>query len=280
MSASSLKLRLALLLSLAACGENQTPPSPLETWRAPPAQASCVPNLDGVLDAAEMQATTGVPISWIASPSGASRPVNLAGGVDAQGHRVWDWSAPASDDRLARTAASPLAGKWYAASFPGGRFTLPYDLGGALEAIYSQDEQGLWLHGMASAQQDPPEGRTLMAYDKPVAAVRFPLRAGMTWTATAAVRNATVRGLPYASTDTYEVTVDGSGRLQLPEVLFTQVHKVRTRVTLQPAVGVRVSRRQVSFLFECFGEVARATSLDNETQDDFTTAAEVRRMGL
>jgi hypothetical protein len=35
--------------------------------------------------------------------------------------------------------------------------------------------------------------------------------------------------------------------------------------------------RQDSYLFECFGEVARATSQPNETSDDFTTAAEVRR---
>ena len=34
---------------------------------------------------------------------------------------------------------------------------------------------------------------------------------------------------------------------------------------------------QISFLFECFGEVARATSQPNETNQDFTTAAEVRR---
>jgi hypothetical protein len=36
--------------------------------------------------------------------------------------------------------------------------------------------------------------------------------------------------------------------------------------------------RQTSFFFECFGEVARATSQPNETQDDFTTAAELRRL--
>ena len=45
-------------------------------------------------------------------------------------------------------------------------------------------------------------------------------------------------------------------------------------------MGASVSRRQVSFLFECFGEVARATSRDDEQAVDFTTAAEVRRLGM
>ena len=45
-------------------------------------------------------------------------------------------------------------------------------------------------------------------------------------------------------------------------------------------VGASTSRRQVSFLFECFGEVARATSLPDETVVDFTTAAELRRLSL
>jgi hypothetical protein len=36
----------------------------------------------------------------------------------------------------------------------------------------------------------------------------------------------------------------------------------------------------VSFFFQCFGEVARATSQTNDTNENFTTAAQVRRFGL
>jgi hypothetical protein len=46
-----------------------------------------------------------------------------------------------------------------------------------------------------------------------------------------------------------------------------------------PAAGQTQVTRQVSFMFECFGEIARATSLPGETNDDFTTAAEIRRFG-
>jgi hypothetical protein len=45
-------------------------------------------------------------------------------------------------------------------------------------------------------------------------------------------------------------------------------------------VGPSVITQQSSWLFECFGEVARATSAVGETNPDFTTAAEVRRLSL
>jgi hypothetical protein len=35
----------------------------------------------------------------------------------------------------------------------------------------------------------------------------------------------------------------------------------------------------VSYFFECFGEVARATSQRDEPDPNFTEAAEVRRLG-
>jgi hypothetical protein len=93
------------------------------------------------------------------------------------------------------------------------------------------------------------------------------------------VKNATLRGLPYAGTDTYVITVDGAGTLLLQDYTFTQAMRVRTDLTAAPAAGETVTTKQVSFLFECFGEVARATSQNNETQENFTTAAEVRRLG-
>ena len=94
------------------------------------------------------------------------------------------------------------------------------------------------------------------------------------------MRDGVVQGLPYAGRDTYQIEVSGAGELVLPDVTFTQVLRVRTHLTAQPAVGASRSQWQVSFLFECFGEVARATSRDGETAADFTTAAEVRRFGL
>jgi hypothetical protein len=136
------------------------------------------------------------------------------------------------------------------------------------------------MHGFASAEENGPEGKTLLVYAQPVALYRYPLEVGKTWVTVGQVSNGTLRGLPYAGRDTYTITVESSGRLDLPDLTFTQAMRVKTNVTAEPAVGAPVTRRQTGFVFECFGEVARATSRDGETQDDFTQAAEVRRLGL
>jgi len=52
---------------------------------------------------------------------------------------------------------------------------------------------------------------------------------------------------------------------------------MRTRVTVSPAVGS--STRQVSFFAECFAEVMRATSLNDEESANFTVAQQLRRLG-
>lgn len=270
-----------VVLALAACGgENRTFPDRASYKAAEVAPLPCRPNLDGQIDAAEMQAAYGVPVSYLVSPAGAQRPVDVVGGLDPAGHQVWDWSVDLADDQVARLTATALAGKWYAASFPNGKFVTALDAAGTTFAIYSHDGTALWLHGMASAAEAPAGNKTLIVYTAPVAVFRFPLQVGKSWVSAGEVKNATFRGLPYAGRDTYQVSIDASGQLELPDMTFTQALRARTKLTQEPAVGASVVRRQVSLLFECFGEVARATSLDNEPKDDFTTAAEVRRLGL
>ena len=75
--------------------------------------------------------------------------------------------------------------------------------------------------------------------------------------------------------------VDALGSIDLPQLSFDQVHRVNTKVTVEPVVGSSVTRRQVSFYAECFAEVARATaSEDEEDEPLFGTAGELRRLGL
>jgi hypothetical protein len=272
---------LGCCAALAACGENLTPAVDRQLYDGgvePPLE--CVPNLDGRIDADELQAALGVPASFLVSPKGEERAVDVVGVVDGAGKRVWDWSANAPSDQKAVLAASALTGKWYAAAFAGGQFVTALDLGGTLEAVYVHDEQALWLLGFASATEAPAEGKTLVVYQQPVALYRFPIEVGGQWVSVGTVQNATIRGLPYAGRDTYEVAVDAAGTIHLPDVSFGQALRVRTRITAEPAVGASVQRRQVSFLFECFGEVARAQSRDDEPTADFTIATEVRRLGL
>ena len=274
---------LALLpcLLLAACGENQTHPvqhDPYDAGAQQPLQ--CVPNLDGQIEASELQTFYGIPIAYLVSPLGQARPVDVAGSVDMSGNRTWDWSAEVASDQVMTVVAEPLEGKWYAGSFGSGEFVTPMDAGHRLEAVYRRDDEALWLLGVASAEQEPADGQTLMVYKEAVALYRFPIAPGNEYVVTGTVEDGLVKGLPYAAKDIYEVKFDAAGTLLLPSLTFQQVIRARTRITVQSAVGESTSQRQVSFLFECFGEVARATSAANEPNEDFVEAAEVRRMGI
>jgi hypothetical protein len=273
-------LFLTLCFLACACGPNRTYPD-RAAYVTPQAQAlPCLPNLDGQIEAKELPVALGIPETMLVSPAGERRTVNLAGGTDAQGHRVWDLGADSATDQVAKLQASAPAGWWFASSFPTAQFVSPLDAGGAIQGVYSKDDSAVYLLGYASAQQSPPEGKTLVVYTAPVAAYRFPLVPGKTWVSVGEVRNATVRGLPYAGRDTYTLTADAMGMLELPDETFTQALRLKTLLSIEPAVGASIVRRQSSFVFECFGEVARATSLDGETQDDFTTTSELRRLGF
>ena len=268
------------LLLLTACGENRTIP-PKEAYVAPAvAPLECIPNLDGRVDASELKAAIGVPVHYLASPPGTSRPVTIAGATNSAGQRVWDLSNDYADDRLATLSASVVAGHWFSPSFPTGQFVAALDLGGTTQGVYLNDGADLFLLGYASSEEAPTTGKTLVVYAQPVAIFRFPLENGKQWVSVGQVTNATVRGLPFAGRDTYQVRVDAVGQLELPDVTFTQALRVRTTTTIEPAIGNAIVRRQVGWVFECFGEVARATAPDNEMNDDFTTTAELRRLGL
>jgi len=272
---------VALALTGMGCSDNLTPAVDRDLYDGGGVQPlPCVPNLDGRIDASELQAALGIPARYLVSPKGETRTVDLVGTVDAAGRRTWDWAAEIPSDQLAVLTATPLAGKWYAQSFPTGEFVAPLDLAGTTEGVYRHTDEALWLLGYASATENPPEGKTLVVYQQPVALYRFPLEVGKEWVSVGVVQNATVLGIPYAGRDTYEVKVVAAGTLHLPAFSFTQAMKVHTKVSVEPAVGVGFSHRQVSFMFECFGEVARAQSQFNEPEADFTTAVEMRRLGM
>ncbi len=277
----SLAISLAMGLVVSGCGDNLSRLSEGSAGAAPfgDVPLACVPNLDGIITAGELAPTLGVPASYVVSAPGETRAVDLDGTVDAEGRRRWSFPAQPSE-RTVSLAASEVVGAWYAASFPGGRFASPLDVGGELHGIYSHDADALWLHGVASADEAPAAGKTLLVYASPIPLYRFPLEVGASWTATGSVTNGLLRGLPYAGEDTYDVTDDASGIVVLPELVFTQAHRLRTTVRVAPSAGTEATTRQVGFLFECFGELARLTSVKDEPSENFKTAAEVRRLGL
>lgn len=276
-------LALVGLAGLAACGPNRTvPPRPIWDGDAGvPVPLGCVPNLDGRIEASELMPAYDVGASFLLSPAGETRDVLTSGVVRPDGTLYWDLGIDYASDVAVRFSAQHVEGTWFASSFPNGQFAVADDASGVLLGVYRLDEAGLYLLGFASREMDPPEGRTLWVYDTPIVVFQLPLVPGASWISVSDVRNATVRGLPYAGHDTYEVHVSGAaGELALPDLRFSQAMRVSTHATIAPSAGAAVQRRQSSWLFECFGEVARVVAPEGETSDDFTTAASMRRFGL
>lgn len=279
MRRNPLLLCLAALAIVAACGENQTPPPAKGNYvGAPPPPLPCVPNLDGKIDANELQPVLGVTANFLVSPQGKTRTVDPIG-VVRDGKTLWAFNVDLPDDQVFKNIATPLTGKWYAAKFPGlvNPVVVPLDAGGNNEAIYTHDDQALYLHGLASKTQAT---NTYLPYDKPIALYRFPLTVGSNYTTSADVKNGSYQGLPYAGRDTYEVKVDAAGEVILSDFSVQQALRVRTKATIAPAAGIVTVTRQTSFLFECIGEIVRLTSVAGEEDENFTNAAEVRRLGL
>ena len=275
---------LPFALLLAACGDNLTHPPDRDagdssTSGSGGSALTCLPNLDGTINAAELGAAFDVPVSYVVSPTGENRPVNLAGKSDGKGGLAWDFSPDFASDKSLTLTASKVAGKWYALSFPTGVFASPVDTAGELDGVYASTDKAISLLGVASIVEKPTKGKTLLVYDTPIDVYRFPLKPGSSWTSTGHISNGMINGLQYIADDTYEVKDDAIGSLTLHDLTFQQVHRIRTTVKLHPSAGADQTTFQVGFVSECFGEVARATSKVGETTADFTMAAEVRRLG-
>jgi hypothetical protein len=263
---------VSMVVMAGGCGSNKTPQPGVDGG-----SLSCLPNLDGRIDVSELPVAFDQVAEYFVDNNAT---VNLAGGVDGEGVRVWSFADSADSATRQALSAESVTDKWYAGQFPGAQWANS-DLAGAIDSVFRLDDSGLWLLGQASRQPDPPSGRTLIVYQTPVAVLRLPLERGMEWTEVGEVVDGEINGLPYRATDTYVIRVSDSGRVELPLVKFSPAFKVETAVDVVPALGgVTVSRRQTSFFFECFGELVRATSRDDESQADFSTAAELRRFAL
>jgi hypothetical protein len=267
------------LIVLVACSDEATSLPPDAAYAADgQAPLPCVPVLNGMITSSELQVAIGASERFLVSPPNTTEPVDLDGTVDSSGQRVWNWSTSLATDEDFKLTPVTLAGKWYAGSFPDGQFVLPIDPADQTEGVYVHNDQAILLLGIASTEENPAAGKTLVVYETPVILYQFPITVGASWMSSGTSKNATLLGLPYAGTDTYATQVEASGQLVLPDFTFTQVLQVSTLVTIAPVAGETSTQRQVSFLFECFGEVARATSQQNETNADFKVASQIRRL--
>jgi hypothetical protein len=260
-------MRAWLLIALtAACEPNATPqPLPDASY------APCVPTRDGTIDEAHLPIALGATLPFYA---GFNRTVDL---VPTNG--VYDLSMQNQTDTVVAIGPVGLGSQWYANDFPMGQFVV--DAGSGLDGIYHQDATALWLDGTASQQENPPTGKTLVQYAAPMALLRFPLQDAESYSSIEQLVSTTVDGLPLQGSDEIDVDVTLGQQLAVPYVDFSPILRVRTNAIRTPSTGTPViNKRTTLFMFECFGEVARAESNENEPNADFTTAAYLRRYAL
>jgi|HubBroStandDraft_6_1064221.scaffolds.fasta_scaffold77651_3 hypothetical protein len=260
-------MRTALLIALAACEPNMTPQPALDADLG-----TCVPTRSGMIDEAHLPIALGATLTFYA---GSNRTVDLVPSSTG----VYDMSMQSPNDTVVAIGPVGLGSQWYAPSYPNGQFVV--DAGSGLDGIYHQDETALWLDGTASQNEMSAAGKTLVTYAAPIALLRFPLQDGETYTTTQALENTVVDGLPLQGSDEVDVDVTLGAELDVPYVQFSPILRVRTNVIRTPSTGTPViNKRTTLFMFECFGEVARAESNDDEPNADFTTAAYLRRFAL
>jgi hypothetical protein len=257
---------LAVLAFAAACEPNATPqPLPDASY------GDCVPTLSGIIDEAHLPIALGATLPFYV---GSDRTVNL---LPTNG--VYDLSMQNPNDVVAHVGPVGLGSQWYASDFATGQFVV--DAGSGLDGIYHQDSTALWLDGTASQDENPPAGKTLVEYAQPIALLRFPLQDGESYSSTQQLVDTTIDGLPLQGSDEVDVDVTLGQQLAVPYVDFSPILRVRTNAIRTPSTGTPViNKRTTIFMFECFGEVARAESNENEPNPDFTTAAYLRRYAL
>ncbi|MEZ4460221.1 MAG: hypothetical protein R3E66_10945 [bacterium] len=124
----------------------------------------------------------------------------------------------------------------------------------------------------------PDDGftKTEVDYEPVVDVLRFPIDADSTWSTESSI-NGTVNGvLSFYFLEDYTTVAAGTGTLKTP---YGEFKVIRLRTDLTRTVGVFTTKiRTYTFVAECFGTVATIRSTDNETDVEFTSAAEIRRL--
>jgi hypothetical protein len=240
---------------------------------APDLGPLCTGNNDGQIDRNELQFPLGASVNYLTNPTGTTTTVSTAGTMTASGTE-WDLTSTAGD--VHTLTLEPLAGKWFASSFPGASYATTTDIATATLGIFRVADDGLYILGYASEQPN----QTLMVYDTPVLSLKFPVTLGASWISTAHVVNGTLNGMPYAALDTYKISVDARGTAVLPFLSFGNTMRIHVDLTTTLPGGVSVSRIQYLFFHECYGELGRMVSVPNEPNESFTNAGEFRRLAL
>jgi hypothetical protein len=199
--------------------------------------------------------------------------VSTAGETLPDGSRTWDLSGALPGDQDVLVETLPVTGNWYASAFSSATYATPLSNSSTLLGVFDTTESALLLQGVVS-----PEGgltQTELTYMPAVTTLQFPLMTGATWATTSTVTGQ-ADGVYGVYTEAYQSTADVRGTMKTPLATF-EVQRVGTVLTRTVGVVVTITRSYV-FVTDCYGAVAAITSQADETQTEFTSAAEVRRV--
>lgn len=234
----------------------------------------CTPNKDGTITRDEVPIAAGLHATYKIA---TDVDVSTAGTPVAGGRRAWDFSAALANDASVIVETQALKGKWYETKFPGATYASKLSQSSDLIGVFETSPGALLLRGVVSPAETAST-KSELTNTPGVAVLKFPLAMGSAWT-TATKVSGVAAGVTLFGTydESYVSKVDAAGELKTPlgtfEVLRVQVVLTRT-IGLLPATTIRT----YAFVTECYGTIATITASDNETNEEFTHAAEIRRI--
>jgi hypothetical protein len=230
----------------------------------------CVPNDDGTIVREEFPMLAGLHANYEIAENVT---VDTAGVTNADGSRAWDFSGALSGDHTVLVTTDDPSGQWFSSKFASATYTTKLSDTATLLGVLQGSQSALALLGVVSPTSGT--GQTEVSYAPPADLMSVPMKLGTAWSSTSNVTG-TAEGLVADYVEQYASKVDAYGTMKTPYGTF-DVLRVQTTLT-RTDLGVVTVTQSLSFVAECFGPVASVTSQTDETQTQFTHAAEVRRL--
>jgi hypothetical protein len=253
------------------CGPAPVDAAPQGDGAVDGSTALCNPNHDGMITLAELPFMAGRMGTFRVATDATW---NTAGTSNSNGSRSWDLSVQlAGDADRVMMLGAPTA-QWWSPTYPTATYATELSIESDLRGVFHVTGAESTLLAVVS----PAAGslRTELDYDPPAKILALPLNAGATWTSTSTV-SGTAQGAIVAYTEKYESRVDQVGTLKTPYGEFP-VLRVATSLTRTSGLATILTKRTFSWVAECFGPIATASSQDFETGVEFTDNAEIRRL--
>jgi hypothetical protein len=238
----------------------------------------CTPQNNGTIQASEVPMTPGLRATFVIAENVT---VDTAGTTQPDGTRVWDYSGALAGDHSVVVTTDPPTGQWFSGQYPSATYTTKLSDTQPLLGVFQGGTTALLLQGIVSPSNSQQSSTNELTYNPFVTTLAFPLKSGASWSTNAEVTG-TADGVPVVpgtSYDDYQSSVDATGKLTVPySTTAFPVQRVKTLLTRTIGATVTVYR-SFAFVTECFGTIASVTSGPDESSDEFTNAAEIRRLG-